>query len=248
MIDKLDYVGDLIVSLSGLPGKHLLAAIDGNIDESWYSCDLTAHRMDPTPSNRVAVFCSAKMRGKSAYSRAAGAKVVVEAGSPEADLMKIADALAEQLRSRISAIPRSEGAIRISLAEGAVMPERKTDGASGYDLCAMVEAQIQPGRLAVFDTGVTLEMPVGMEAQIRPRSGLASRGIVGTFGTVDSDYRSSVRVILTNQGTEAYTVRAGDRIAQMMFARVELPKLEVVDITRLSKTERGTGGFGSTGR
>lgn len=246
-MSKRDPADDLITATRGIAGQNLCAAINGNIPEDWYACDLTAHRWEPEPSPRVAVFCSAKRRGKSAYGRAAGAKVTVDAGSPDADLLKLADALAAQLRARIESMPNEDGGLKIALADGAKIPERKTAGASGYDLCALADVQIQPGRVEVIDTGVMLEMPVGMEAQVRPRSGLAAQGVWGNFGSIDADYRGRVKVILANLGAESYQVNAGDRIAQLVFARIELPTLDVVDADKLTKTDRGDGGLGSTG-
>lgn len=242
-----DPVADLITNLRGIPGQHVLAAINGNLPEAWYACDLTAHAWDPPPSLRTAVFCTAKRRDRP-HGRAAGAKVNVDAGTQDAEPLRLADAIAAQLRGRIAGLAPDDWHIRVALAEGARIPERKTPGASGYDLCALTGLQIQPGRMAVIDTGVTLEMPRGMEAQIRPRSGLASKGIVGTFGTVDADFRAGIRVMLTNQSTEAYTVNVGDRVAQLVFSKVELPELELVDASKLTQTERGSGSLGSTGR
>lgn len=136
--------------------------------------------------------------------------------------------------------------IRITLAPGAVLPERKTAGAVGYDLCALYAVDIPPCHTARIKTGVSLAVPDGWEAQVRPRSSLSSNGLIGHVGTIDPDYRGDVGVILTNFGQRRVTIKAGDRIAQLVFARVERPVLEVVD--RLDETERGAGGFGSTGR
>ena len=125
-----------------------------------------------------------------------------------------------------------------------------TPGSSGYDLRAAVESAktLKPGKLAMLPTGFRLEIPAGFEAQVRPRSGLAARfqvGVLNSPGTIDSDYRGEIQVLVYNFGEEPFTIERGDRIAQLVFARVHHPHLEVRD---LSSTERAAGGFGSTGK
>lgn len=145
--------------------------------------------------------------------------------------------------------------IRITLDTGARMPTRGSPGASGYDLYANESVDIRPGCLAVIDTGVSLELPPGWEAQVRPRSGLTKTGLLVQLGTIDSDYRGTIGVIVANHGGRQdghdtvigrRTLWRGDRIAQLVFARVEHPSFVVTD--SLSSTDRGTGGFGSTGQ
>jgi len=124
-----------------------------------------------------------------------------------------------------------------------------TAGAAGFDLCAAVEAEmvLEPGRLLLVPTGIRLEIPPGYEAQVRPRSGLALRhgvGVLNSPGTIDSDYRGEVQVILINLGQAPFPVRRGERIAQLVFARVLRPQLEP---RALDETRRGDGGFGHTG-
>ena len=126
---------------------------------------------------------------------------------------------------------------------------RMTPGASGYDLRAALTAplRLEPGRGALVPTGLKLEIPSGYEAQVRPRSGLAAKHHIGVLngpGTIDSDYRGELQVILFNFGSEAYEIAHGTRIAQLVFARVEHPQLE---LRQLSRTERDAGGFGHTG-
>lgn len=107
---------------------------------------------------------------------------------------------------------------------------------------------LPPGGRALLPTGFVLEIPPGLEGQVRPRSGLAlTHGVTvaNAPGTIDSDYRGEVAVILVNLGDRPYTVRRGDRIAQLVFARVERP--ELVETAELSGSDRGEGGFGSTG-
>lgn len=137
-------------------------------------------------------------------------------------------------------------AVNIRLAEGAVLPARKTDGAVGYDLCALYDCDMLAGQTHRIDTGVSLELPEGWEAQVRPRSSLSAGGIIAPVGTIDHDYRGDIGVVLHNASRFSFHVKRGDRIAQLVFAKVELPVL--VEASELAPTERGSGGFGSTGR
>lgn len=130
-------------------------------------------------------------------------------------------------------------------------PRPASPGAAGSDLRAAVAEPLvlAPGARAAVPTGLVLEIPSGCEGQVRPRSGLAlSHGVTvaNAPGTIDSDYRGEVAVILVNLGSEPYTVRRGDRIAQLVVARVETVDWEESD--ELSASPRGAGGFGSTGR
>jgi len=127
------------------------------------------------------------------------------------------------------------------------VPSYATDGASGLDLHAAVGGTVRPGYPLLVPTGWAIEIPVGWEGQVRPRSGIASRQHVATiFGTVDCDYRGEVLVLIACFGAESYSFAAGDRIAQLVIAPVIKTPVEVVE--ELSPTARGTGGFGSTGR
>ena len=129
------------------------------------------------------------------------------------------------------------------------LPERATPHAAGYDIrSAEDEVVLAPGEIRLVDTGFVMELPEGMECQVRPRSGLALKyGVTlpNSPGTIDPDYRGEIRVIMQNTGSEAVKLARGERIAQLVFARFEAP--EVVETVELSDTERGTGGFGSTG-
>ena len=136
--------------------------------------------------------------------------------------------------------------VNIRLAEGAVRPVRKTDGAVGYDLCALYDCDMLAGQTHRLDTGVSLELPEGWEAQVRPRSSLSAGGIIAPVGTIDHDYRGDIGVVLHNASRFSFHVKRGDRIAQLVFAKVELPVLMLAP--ELAPTERGSGGFGSTGR
>ena len=119
---------------------------------------------------------------------------------------------------------------------------------AGMDLCAVEDATLEPGVPRLVPTGLTVEIPPGYEAQVRPRSGLALKHAIAmpnAPGTIDPGYRGELRVILLNLGQDAYTVHAGDRIAQMIVARYEA--VEWVE-GELADSARGTGGFGSSGR
>ena len=123
-------------------------------------------------------------------------------------------------------------------------------GASGWDLAACLEEPIRlpPCRWALVPTGIALEIPEGYEAQVRPRSGLAARrgiGILNAPGTIDSDYRGEICVILMNWGSDDFDVKDGDRIAQLVFARVE--HVDLTWAAGIADSDRGDGGFGHTG-
>lgn len=129
------------------------------------------------------------------------------------------------------------------------LPERATPHAAGYDVrSAEGSVTLEPGEIRLVGTGLLMELPEGVECQVRPRSGLALKhGITlpNSPGTIDPDYRGELRVIMQNLGARAVTLDRGERIAQLVFARFETP--EVVLAERLSETARGAGGFGSTG-
>ena len=129
------------------------------------------------------------------------------------------------------------------------LPRYHTPGAAGLDLLADEAVTLAPGERCLVPTGVAVAIPPGHEGQVRPRSGLALRHGVGMAngpGTVDSDYRGEVGVLLVNWGREAVTIARGDRIAQLVVAPVERADLVLVD--ELGRTDRGSGGFGSTGK
>ena len=137
------------------------------------------------------------------------------------------------------------------MAHNKYLPEYKTDGAAGMDLCAAIEAPIllKPFERRLIPTGIKIELEHGFEAQVRPRSGISIKhgiSLVNCVGTIDEDYRGEVCVPIINLSTEEYTMQPDERIAQMVIARVERAKIEVVQV--LSKTERAAGGFGSTGK
>lgn len=131
----------------------------------------------------------------------------------------------------------------------AVLPEKATSGSAGFDLVAVEEARIHGGGgRAVVATGIAMELPPGYEAQVRPRSGLAAKhglSVLNSPGTIDADYRGEVKVIVLNVGG-FYVIKPGDKIAQVVIQRV--PDVEFQTVDTLSDTDRGAGGFGSTGK
>jgi dUTP pyrophosphatase len=140
---------------------------------------------------------------------------------------------------------------RLAGSDGLPLPVKMTPHAAGFDLAAAVRepVMLQPGEVRLIPCGFAMAVPHGFEAQIRPRSGLATRhGItmVNTPGTIDSDYRGEVQVPLINLGRAAFAVERGMRIAQMVIA--EVPAVEMVETEELESTERGAGGFGHTGQ
>ncbi len=148
------------------------------------------------------------------------------------------------------------GAVRIQITrinpslQDISVPAYATEGSAGMDIKAAVQEALtlKPGETALVPTGFAIALPPGFEAQIRPRSGLAIKhgiGILNAPGTIDSDYRGEVKVILTNFGTRDFVIRRGDRIAQMVIARYERAEWE--ERERLDDTGRGAGGFGHTG-
>ena len=129
------------------------------------------------------------------------------------------------------------------------LPAYASAGAAGFDLRAATALTIAPGAIALVPTGFAVAVPPGHELQVRPRSGLAAKHgvtVLNSPGTVDSDYRGEVAVILINHGTAAFAIAHGDRIAQAVIAAA--PQAELVEVTSLDDTVRGSGGFGSTGR
>ena len=136
------------------------------------------------------------------------------------------------------------------LSKEVSLPKYETSGSSGMDLRAYIDSNINinPGQTAIIPTGLALSIPKGFEVQIRPRSGLAAKqkiSVLNTPGTIDSDYRGEIKVILINLGPEPFKVEKGLRIAQMIVCPIVQAQLKEVD--DLSETDRGKGGFGSTG-
>ena len=140
---------------------------------------------------------------------------------------------------------------RVSPEADLPLPEYATPASSGLDLRACLSAPVTlaPGKRALIGTGLAMALPEGFEAQIRPRSGLAAEHgvtLLNSPGTIDADYRGEIRLVVVNLGEAPYTIRRGDRIGQMIVARVTRARLE--EVKELPATRRGTGGFGHTGR
>ena len=137
------------------------------------------------------------------------------------------------------------------LNQKAIIPSYKTSGSSGLDLTALIESEIiiLPKKSALISTGLSIAIPDDTEVQIRPRSGLAAKSnitVLNTPGTIDSDYRGELKIILFNHGDKEFVVNNGDRIAQMVL--MPILKIEFEEVDNLPKTIRGSGGFGSTGK
>ena len=131
------------------------------------------------------------------------------------------------------------------------LPAYATAGSSGLDIKANIEGALvlKPLERCMVPTGLFVEIPIGFEAQVRPRSGLAAKHgitVLNTPGTIDADYRGEIKVILVNLSNEPFTIEPGERIAQIVFAKIE--QIGWVDVENISFTERGSGGFGHTGR
>ena len=139
---------------------------------------------------------------------------------------------------------------RLAHASGLALPSYATEGAVGIDIAAAIDRPkcLQPGTIMAIPTGFAIELPAGYEAQIRPRSGLALKHgvtIANAPGTIDSDYRGEISVILLNNGNQAFTITRGMRVAQMVLAAVTI--ITPIEVDDLDETERSAGGFGSTG-
>jgi dUTP pyrophosphatase len=139
---------------------------------------------------------------------------------------------------------------RLENAKDLPLPRYMTEGAAGMDLYANVKESVvlEKGSFTLIPTGIAISIPHGYEAQVRPRSGLALNygiSMVNTPGTIDSDYRGEIHVILINFGDKPFTINRGDRIGQIVFNKIEIP--EIIEVENLEETKRGESGFGSTG-
>ncbi len=131
------------------------------------------------------------------------------------------------------------------------LPVKMSQAASGFDLhAAVTEAvEVQPGERALIPTGIAISMPIRLEAQVRPRSGLALKhGItaLNSPGTIDADYRGEIKVILINHGQQPFTIQRNERIAQLVFQKI--PEVDFIEVQELDASTRGSGGFGHTGK
>ena len=141
--------------------------------------------------------------------------------------------------------------VKIKLENGCenFCPKKEHPDDAGYDLYSRIDAVLEPLSGMAIPVGFAMELPTGYEAQIRPRSGLAAKHhitVTNSPGTVDANYRGEIKAILYNLGKEPFIIQCGDRIAQMVICK--LPEIELQEVTALSESDRGTGGFGSSGK
>jgi len=154
----------------------------------------------------------------------------------------------QKLKGKLTKIPIKIK--RLNQDNDLPLPAYESEGSSGMDIRADVKAPVllNPGEIKLIPTGLSLSVPIGFEVQVRPRSGLALKhgiGLVNSPGTIDSDYRGEVGIIMTNWGPEPFTIKRGDRIAQMIISKVF--QADLIDADDLDDTSRGQGGFGHTG-
>lgn len=156
-------------------------------------------------------------------------------------------------RTSLGANGAKVSVLRLAHGKDLPLPAYQSEAAAGLDLIAALEwdhpLTLTPGARALIPTGLVLELPIGFEAQVRPRSGLALRHgvtVLNSPGTIDADYRGEVSVLLANLSGVPFEIRRGERIAQLVIAPVT--RVELVEVAELTETERGSGGFGSTGR
>lgn len=145
----------------------------------------------------------------------------------------------------------SKVTVRFKMHEGCqdLTPKKAHHDDAAFDLMAREDALLEPAKSKLVPTGLFIELPIHYEAQVRPRSGLALKHtltVTNSPGTIDAGYRGEVCVIMLNAGSDNYSIKRGDRIAQMVIAK--LPEVEMVQVDELSDTKRGSGGFGSTGK
>lgn len=153
----------------------------------------------------------------------------------------------ERTKMRLAAreAQRQEARTARIVAEPDMMPKKATVGSAGYDLRSAVSRTLEPGQRSRIPTGVKLALPVGFEGQIRPRSSMSLQGLDTQLGTLDSDYRGEISIVVVNNTGGPFEVERGDRIAQLVIQR--LPAVEMVAVEALDQTDRGAGGFGSSG-
>lgn len=212
--------------------------VAGLLPAGWRMCHCDVIEFD---SSTIATFGAEGPRGEQA-----GIKREWERGKVP-PLETLCAELGDELRKACDAkvVHVFGDVVRFKLDAGARQPTRGTEGSSGYDLYAPEDVYIVPQQVVVIHTGVRIELPRGFEGQVRPRSSLAKRGLWVSLGTIDSDYRGVIGATMINHGRESQKLKAGDRVAQLVIARVEHPEWRQAD--ELTDTVRGTGGFGSTG-
>lgn len=160
------------------------------------------------------------------------------------------DSLKQEILKEVKSLLDKRPVVEFKLDSGARMPIKATEGSSGYDVLPNIRMTmwIDPGERKVIPTGLYCSLPLGFELQVRARSGWALKkgiSIVQGVGTIDSDYRGEIGILLVNNGRERVEITRDTKIAQLVFCKVEHP--EIFEVTELDETQRGTGGFGSTG-
>jgi dUTP pyrophosphatase len=130
--------------------------------------------------------------------------------------------------------------------QDAIIPSRATEGSAGYDLSSVDDVNIPPRGMKLIDTGIGVRIPYGTYARVAPRSGMSVKGTVVGAGVVDADWRGAIKVVMFNMTDNEITVEKGNRIAQLIFERIDLPVVK--EVNELGDTQRGSGGFGSTGK
>ncbi|KAI8869604.1 deoxyuridine 5'-triphosphate nucleotidohydrolase [Ramicandelaber brevisporus] len=173
---------------------------------------------------------------------------MTQAQAIEADTTNSTHVLKKHKVESAAAAPASSFRV-FFLNQNATVPKRSSSGAAGYDLCASEDTVIAPRSGGVVSTGLVIQVPSGTYGRVAPRSGLAVKNSIDTMaGVIDEDYRGEVKVALFNHGDKEFEIKAGNRIAQLVLERIVTPEIEVVSsLESLDSSERGQGGFGSTG-
>lgn len=228
----------------GLTGAFFRDYVAGSLPNGW--------QLDPTllvlPAMNGAIAAVVHAKAWSPMGRPVGAKLTIDATRSIEDIAaELAAGLIANIKTHADVFAAHDE-IRFALAKDAKQPTRGSEWASGYDLYALAGAVLNPGQVFVVDTGVILELPRGLEAQVRPRSGMTKRGLWVALGTVDADYRGTIGATVANLTRENQTIDAGDRVAQLVIAEVVHKPWKLVERDELNATERGDRGWGSTGK
>lgn len=233
--------------VDGLTQAYAHAYINGQLPLGWNVGKITTTSLQLQPGDAVInVSASPPDGGAPVGVRIELNEVMAATATVDELLAKITAELAPKVRE--AARRRSPQLIRFALDEGAKAPVRGSERSAGYDLHALAGCTLNPGQIHVISTGVRVELPADTEGQVRPRSGMSSRGLVVILGTIDEDFRGPIGVTLVNMTRETQSITAGDRIAQLVIAPVIHKPWHQVDAAELTETERGANGWGSSGR
>jgi dUTP pyrophosphatase len=244
-MSKDDNLPTLVAKIGkGLTGVFFRDYLGGSLPAGW--------QLDPNvlvlPTMHGDVAAVVHAKAWSPNGRPVGAKLTIDARK---EIQEIAAELAAGLLANIKThadMFAAHDEIRFALVDGAKQPTRGSEWASGYDLYAVAGAVLNPGQIFVVDTGVILELPRGMEGQVRPRSGMTKRGLWVALGTVDADFRGTIGATIANLTRDNQAIEVGDRVAQLVIAEVVHKPWKLVERGELNATERGDRGWGSTGR